>query len=95
MHRLEDNIKMDLVQVEYGVVVWFNFQLAVGFISDSYAKAQMNWIVYPCSEDVSKTSFLIKVLLVYLTLKVECPICVTQPALSSGRKFDITNAVQA
>jgi hypothetical protein len=35
-----------------------NWQLAVGFISESHDKAQLNWSVCRCLQDVSKTAFL-------------------------------------
>ena len=37
-----------------------NFQLAVCFISECHDKPQFNWSIWPCLQDVSKTSFLTK-----------------------------------
>jgi hypothetical protein len=43
-----------------------NWQLAVGFVLESHDKAQLNWSICLCLQDVSKTAFLIKALLVSL-----------------------------
>jgi hypothetical protein len=43
-----------------------NWQLAVGFVSESHDKAQLNWSVCGYLQDVSKTAFVIKALLVCL-----------------------------
>jgi hypothetical protein len=59
------NCSKDTMFTEFCISV-VNWQLAVGFVSESCDRAQLNCSVCLCLQDVRKPAFVIKALLVYL-----------------------------